>query len=127
MILLDTDIIIDCLRDYPPAIQWIEKINVEIAVSVFSAFELFQGCSNKIEIQKVQRLLKQVRHLWLSEEGSKTALQLFTQLRSTQGIDVLDVLIAQTAIEKSLALNTFNTKHYKGIPNLTLIQPYKKK
>ncbi len=42
------------------------------------------------------------------------------------GTGILDILIAYTAISLNLPLNTFNVKHYSGITELKIVQPYKK-
>ncbi|MBE9234132.1 hypothetical protein IQ231_21295 [Cuspidothrix issatschenkoi LEGE 03284] len=45
MILLDSDIIIDFLRKYPPAISWLSSLGEEeIALPGYVAMELMQGC-----------------------------------------------------------------------------------
>jgi len=43
MILLDTDIVIDVLREYPPAVAWFQSVaNEEIVLPGFVAMELIQ-------------------------------------------------------------------------------------
>jgi len=50
MILLDTDIMIDLLRNYPPAVVWLRSLgDEEIALPGFVVMELIQGCRNKAE------------------------------------------------------------------------------
>lgn len=49
MILPDTDIMVDILRDYPPAVQWMQSLGDEaIALPGFVVMELIQGCQTKI-------------------------------------------------------------------------------
>ncbi|MBE9056747.1 type II toxin-antitoxin system VapC family toxin [Sphaerospermopsis sp. LEGE 08334] len=49
MILLDSDIVIDFLRKYPPAIIWLSSLgDEEIALPGYVAMELMQGCKNKV-------------------------------------------------------------------------------
>ncbi|HPZ08802.1 MAG TPA: PIN domain-containing protein [Candidatus Eremiobacteraeota bacterium] len=48
MIILDTDIMIDMLRQYPNALNWLAIIDEEeIALPGFVVFELLMGCRNK--------------------------------------------------------------------------------
>lgn len=53
MILLDSDVLIDLLREHPPAVAWFDALNYaeELAVSGYVVMELIQGCRNKVEIQ----------------------------------------------------------------------------
>jgi predicted nucleic acid-binding protein len=47
MILLDTDVMVDILRGYEPARQWLESAtSQEIGVPGLVAMELLQGCQN---------------------------------------------------------------------------------
>ena len=58
MILVDTDIMIDLLRGYPPAVQWLTSLEDEqIVLPGFVAMELMQGCRNKIEQESLERKL----------------------------------------------------------------------
>ncbi|WP_413173166.1 hypothetical protein [Anabaena azotica] len=57
MILLDSDIVIDFLRKYPPAISWLSSLGDEaIALPGYVAMELMQGCKNKLELQEIRFL-----------------------------------------------------------------------
>jgi predicted nucleic acid-binding protein len=57
MILLDSDIMIDFLRKYPPGISWLSSLGEEeIALPGYVAMELMQGCRNKLELQEIRFL-----------------------------------------------------------------------
>ena len=45
MILVDTDVLVDIQRQYPPAIAWLESLGKKtaLAISGFSLFELMDG------------------------------------------------------------------------------------
>jgi hypothetical protein len=49
MILLDSDVVIDLLRRYPPAVQWFDQLYIdeEVVISGYGVMELIQGCENK--------------------------------------------------------------------------------
>ncbi|MDZ7261595.1 MAG: hypothetical protein ONB05_05755 [candidate division KSB1 bacterium] len=59
MILLDSDVMIDLLRQYPPAMKWFNSLDdeEEIVLSGYVVMELIQGCRNKTEQEKIQREL----------------------------------------------------------------------
>ncbi len=53
MVLLDTDIMIDFLRGYPPALIFFDALGEnEILLPGFVVMELIQGCKNKTEQEK---------------------------------------------------------------------------
>jgi hypothetical protein len=127
MILLDTDVMVDLLRQYPPAVAWLDSLGEEeIILPGFVVMELIQGCRNKAEQEKVERELGAYRVVWPSPETCNEALSVFTRYHLSHGLGILDALIGQMAVALDLPLYTFNKKHYAPIPNLKTVQPYKK-
>jgi len=58
VILVDTDVLVDLLRSYPPAVTWFESLGTaRILVSGFSALELLEGCRNRPETDRILRFL----------------------------------------------------------------------
>lgn len=56
MIFFDTDVMIDLLRQYPPAKNWLEVLGEEeILLPGFVGMELIQGCKNKRELNNVEK------------------------------------------------------------------------
>ena len=58
MLLLDTDVMIDLIRNYPPAIAWLDEIRAQeekVSLPGFVVMELIQGCRNAEEIKRVER------------------------------------------------------------------------
>lgn len=128
MILLDSDILIDLLRGFPPATSWFQGLdaNEEIAVPGFVVMELLQGCRNKLEQERVQRELGVFGVVWPTAVDCDRALTVFATYRLSHNAGLLDVLIGQTAIALELPLHTFNHKHYSFIPDIQTVQPYTK-
>lgn len=127
MILFDSDVMIDILRQYPTAITWLNSIgDEELALPGFVAMELLQGCKSKAEQTKVEQILVKFEVVWLSPENCQKALEIFSLYHLSYNVGLLDALIGQTAIALNLPLYTFNRKHYMAIPNLTIIAPYTK-
>jgi len=127
MILLDTDAMIDLLRQYPPAVAWLDSLDEEeIVLPGFVVMELIQGCRNKAEQEKVGRELEAYGIAWPSPETCDEALSVFSSYHLSHGLGILDALIGQMAVALSLPLYTFNQKHYEAIPNLKTVQPYEK-
>lgn len=127
MILLDTDVMIDLLRQYPPAVAWLDSLGEEeIVLPGFVVMELIQGCRSKAEQEKVERELGAYGVAWPSPETCNEALSVFAGYHLSHGIGILDALIGQMAVALNLPLHTFNQKHYMAIPNLRTVQSYEK-
>lgn len=128
MILLDSDVMIDLLRQYPSAVEWFNTLEdeEEIILPGYVVMELIQGCRNKIEQERLQRELATYGVVWPSPEDCDRALGVFTRYRLSHNAGLLDVLIGQTAIALGIPLCTFNQKHYQFVPGLQTIQPYER-
>ena len=58
MILLDTDVMIDVLRGYDPAVTWLQCLQYqEIGLPGLVAMELLQGCPNIREQKRLEKNL----------------------------------------------------------------------
>jgi len=128
LILLDSDVMIDLLRGYPPALEWLNSLDEdeELFLPGYVVMELIQGCRNKKEQKILQKDLAPYSVLWPLPEDCQVALEIFSQYRLSHNAGLLDVMIGQTAVSHSLKLFTFNDKHYKFIEELQTIQPYVK-
>jgi len=126
VILLDSDVVIDLLREYPPAVAWLNTLGEEeeIALPGFVVMELVQGCRNKEEQQHLCRAIIPYGVVWLTPDDCDRALEVFLKYRLSHGAGLLDVLIAQTAIALGVPLYTFNQKHYRFMKGLQTVQPY---
>lgn len=127
MIVLDSDVMIDLLRQYPSAVAWLDALgDEEIILPGFVVMELLQGCSNRAEQDKVERVLAAFETMWPSSETCDEALKVFARYHLSHNLGLLDALIGQTAVALNLPLYTFNRKHYAVIPDLMVVEPYSK-
>jgi predicted nucleic acid-binding protein len=126
MILLDTDVMIDLLRQYPPAIAWLESLDEdeEILLPGYVVMKLVQGCRNRQEQDRLRLVLSPYGVVWPDPADCNRALELFFEYHLSHGAGMLDVLIAQTAIALNVPLYTFNQKHYGFLSDLQTVQPY---
>jgi predicted nucleic acid-binding protein len=125
MLLLDTDVMIDVLRQFPPAVAWLAAYGTEeVVLPGFVVLELLQGCRDKAEQDRVERTVARCRVVWPTEVTCNAAMQTYTQFHLSHNLGFLDALIAHTAILLGQPLYTFNQKHYTVVPGLTTVQPY---
>jgi len=128
MILLDSDVMVDLLRRYPPAVIWFDGLDGAelVALSGYVVMELIQGCRNKVEQERLLCALEQYGVVWLAPDDCAQVLEVSVQYHLSHNAGLLDVLIGQTALALDVPLYTFNQKHYRFIPDLRMIQPYEK-
>ncbi len=125
MILLDSDVMIDLMRQYSPAVAWLESIgDEEILLPGYVVMELLQGCENKTEQRLVEKILATFAVVWPDAETCNKAVEVFTGYHLSHNLGMLDALIGQTSVALGLPLHTFNRKHYAVIPELVVIEPY---
>jgi len=125
MILLDTDVMVDVLRGYEPAKEWLKSAQ-EIGVPGLVAMELLQGCQNAREQKQLEKGLAEYQLYWPTEDDCNRALASFSDHHLSDNIGLLDALIAETAIGANAELATFNVKHYRVLRGLKSTQPYEK-
>lgn len=126
MYLLDTDVLIDVQRGYPPAVQWISALSEAPSVPALVIMELIQGAQNTQQVRQALKLVAPLPVTWVSETDCVRALSDFTAYHLSHGLGLLDSLIAACALSRSAVLCTLNKKHFKVIPGLRIEQPYEK-
>lgn len=123
--LIDTDILIDFLRGFDLADQFLNNQKHRgLLVSDITAMELIKGCHNFMEIKKVERFLESFQIIPLSPDISQKARDMMTQFAVSHGLAIPDALIAATAMVYNLNLFTKNIRHFQMIPELISIRPY---
>ena len=127
MVLADTDVMIDVLRRHSPAVKWMSAHEREsLAIPGFVLLELIQGCLDKRSQARVLEFAERCRVVWLSQAGFEKAVKLFAEHRLSSGLDMIDVLVGQTALDLGVPLATFNKKHYACIPGVEVHAPYER-
>lgn len=126
-ICLDTDILIDFLRNKEYAVTFLrEHEKAALLTTHINAFELYQGAflSDRQEnnVKKVEELLDRLLILNLTRESVKTAGSLFASLKKEgMPIEIRDLFIGTIALSDQCALKTNNKKHFERIRGLTII------
>lgn len=125
MVVLDSNIVIDHLRQYPKKSKLREieeKTSVgSLAISVISVQELYEGKStlDKAKEEILVEVISNLKILAFTFETAKLAGIIARDL--DYPIDFADAAIAATAILNKAALLTLNKKDFTGIKKLKLI------
>jgi predicted nucleic acid-binding protein len=124
MLLLDSDVLIDIQRGHPAAVAWFAGLTDLPTVPGLVVMELIQDSRNKQEMTDSLALVAPLPVVWPIDADCQRALTEMTAFHLSNGIGLLDCLIAATALGRSADLCTFNAKHYRVVAGLKLLQPY---
>ena len=124
MYLIDTDVMIDIQRGYAPALAWFASVSELPSIPGFVVMELIQDAQNKQQVRKVLQLVAPLPIIWPTEVDCARALSDFTAYHLSNKVGLIDALIAACAVGSNATLCTFNVKHYRIIPGLSMEQPY---
>ncbi|HYV37154.1 MAG TPA: PIN domain-containing protein [Gemmataceae bacterium] len=124
MDLVDTDVLIDIQRGHPPAMAWFATLANLPAVPGFVVMELVQDARNGKELRQALKLVAPLQVVWPSETDCARALSDFATFHLSHNLGLLDSLIAACAVGHAATLLTFNVKHYRIVPGLTVARPY---
>ncbi len=122
--LLDTNIIIDCLRQKKETIKTIEQLIQydHLVISQVTVTEIYAGIRQS-ELKAVSQYLDIFLRTPIDECVSQKAGHILNQSRK-QGITMnyQDSVIAASAIIQNIPLLTNNKKDFQHIPNLMLVK-----
>ncbi|MFZ5642546.1 MAG: type II toxin-antitoxin system VapC family toxin [Bacillota bacterium] len=127
-VVIDTNIIIDHLRNVPKATQQIKEIengNFEGIISTITVMELLAAPRlNQQRIEAIKILLGIFDHVPVDGQLAAIAGNLLSKYRASHGLNPMDAIIAATALIGDAVLFTLNTKHFRYIEGLVSINPY---
>jgi len=122
-ILIDTDIVIDYLRNRDKSSTELIKLvqDHELFLSSISEFELYLGAKTARHQTDLEMIFTSVSVIPFDFGCGKIAAEIWKDIRSRhQHLEIKDIFIASIAIRHHLWLHTFNKKHFQGIVNLQL-------
>lgn len=123
-LLLDTDVIIEYLRDRPKAIEYFENLESELFVSSISVAELYAGVKGKREEETLERFLAAFDVLPMTKEVARLGGNYRREYGPSHGTGLADALIAATVEKHSVEFASFNRKHFPMVSKLTV--PYER-
>jgi predicted nucleic acid-binding protein len=121
-LLLDTCILIDHLREHPPAVDYIRDLSAEPLLSAVTIAEVYVGVRNRAETRRVERLLDRFGVLGIDAEIARRGGGFRREFARSHGTGLLDALIAATAQVNRARLVTRNARHFPMLDDLLV--PY---
>ncbi len=111
-VLLDTSVIIDCLRLQDRARKFYAELPARAAVSVIAIAEIAAGTRRRREEDDAEKFWGLVTILPVTAEIAHRAGSHLRHFNASHGVEIADALIAATAEHHKLALATLNVKHF---------------
>ena len=119
--LIDTDVMVWCLRGNPKAVKTLSILNHRV-ISQITRMELIVSCRTKAEITLLRRFLSE-ENFQISPLTHEIGIRadLWLELKNlSYGVGLADSLIAATASTLGLPLLTGNAKHFRCFDQLEI-------
>jgi predicted nucleic acid-binding protein len=120
IILCDSNVIIDWINHRQKAIDDLQRIDGNIAISIVTEYEIIAGAKDMMMQKRFEKLLTNYIRISLDYEISHLGISLYKKYKLSHGLDMPDSLIAATAIELDLPLLTYNVKDFHFISGIRL-------
>ncbi len=123
---LDTDVIINFLRNKSPDGAYVESLDSSASITIISLFELYFGAykSGRIEnLSAVKSLEEHLKILPLTPDIARIAGEVLAMLQQKgEQMEFRDLLIGIIVRENNCVLKTNNLKHFRKVPGLRLVE-----
>jgi predicted nucleic acid-binding protein len=126
--LIDTNICIDILRGYQPAVQYLLKLNnMETWISSITVMELY--AAPRITPEQKERMAGLIAGfngiIDIDQSIARTAGEFIAKYRKDYSLNPMDALIAAAALFLDAVLITRNAKHFDYIEGMIVQSPYR--
>jgi predicted nucleic acid-binding protein len=123
-LLIDTDVLIDYLRNRAEAVAYLENATEQMLISTMTAAELYAGVKEGPERSKLDAFITAFEiapvELAIAMAGGLHR----RQYHKSHNVSLTDALIAATAEQHQATLITLNRKHFPMLHDVTV--PYTK-
>lgn len=121
--LINTDVLVDFLRGFPVAIEYIKTHSEDIIISAISVAELYAGVKDS-EREQLDALISLFEVIPITQEIAVTGGLLKQQYFKSHGVGLADAIIAATSNNLNVTLKTLNIRHFPMLKGLKA--PYSK-
>ncbi len=121
LFLPDTDVLIDFLRGYKKAVDFINDNASQIILSTIVLAELYAGVKRGQELIILNNFVSLFNVIPITSEIAKIGGLYKRDFGKSHGVGLADAIIAATCHSKNAQLKTLNIKHYPMIENLKAV------
>jgi hypothetical protein len=124
MLVIDTDVLIDYLRDQPDAVAFLEGSERPLAASVVTIAALYVGVKDGEERHRLDAFVAAFQALSVDRSSAVQAGLWRRQYGRSHGTALADALIAASVEEAGATLATLNRRHFPMLAHVLV--PYAK-
>ena len=124
LLLLDTDVLIDYLREQADAVKYLENLTEALLISSVSVAELYAGVRDGTERESLKIFLRAFEVVSIDREIAAKGGLYRRDYGKSHNTGLADALIAATAEIRQATLVTLNKRHYPML--METITPYQK-
>ena len=122
-LLLDTSVLIDVLRQYPPAQTWLSQQDAPGVASVVW-IELLQGVRDREAQRRALKALEDFERVDLTVQDVDWAIKQLLRFKLSHNVGGIDCLIASVSYRLQVPLYTTNLKHFAPLLGTLAQKPY---
>lgn len=123
--IVETTVIVDFLRNYPPAITWMQtQMQPLLGITPIIWMEVIGGGPTKVKRVQAARLMKRFDMIDLISNDLDWAMQQQMAYELSHGVGMMDCLIASVSFRLNIPLYTHNLKHFTPIIGQLAQKPY---
>lgn len=123
--ILETTVLVDFLREHPPAIQWFQvQTQSTFGITPIIWMEVIGGGPNKAKRIQAAQLMQQFEMIYLTQNDLNWAMQQQMTYELRYGVGMMDCLIASVSHRLQIPLCTHNLKHFTPLLNALAQKPY---
>jgi len=111
-VIVDTNVLIDCMRGLDEAVAFIRAIKTRMILSAMTIAELYAGIKGAEEERAIETLLSLRPIVPVTADIAKAAGLLKREFGKSHGVGIADAILAATALAENARLATLNVKHY---------------
>jgi predicted nucleic acid-binding protein len=123
-LLVDTDVLIDYLREAADAAKFLEAATEPLLISVVTVGELFAGVREGKERRKLETFLEAFEVVPLDQETATRGGLFRRDYGKSHGVGLADALIAASSVSTGSVVVTLNRKHFPMLDDVVV--PYQK-
>lgn len=116
--LLDTDVLIDFLRGYDKAVDFVTANSHKIILSSIVVAELYAGVKGAAELTALDNFISLFTVIPVTSEIARVGGLFKRDYAKSHGVGLADSIIAATCESKNAVLKTLNVKHYPMMKGL---------
>jgi len=123
-LLIDTDVLIDYLRDRAESVTYLESQPLPLLISAITVAELYAGVRDGAERATLDQFINSFQVIAIDAEIASRAGSIRRDFGKRHGTGLADAIIAATAESQQADLVTLNSKHFQMLKDVLV--PYQK-